>query len=601
MACRYCATEPYVFLMHAAAAAGSAQMEVALSRAAFAYLWDHRVAGRALFPAAAMLEAASAAAAALLAGSRAAAGQLLGGGTALALASIPAPLVLPHAWSQAAASVLSLGVDTKSGALSVGSATAGRPRQVHLRAAATCSVHDAASSATLGGSLAAQRAIGQLVSGQVVRSMLDGTPPAVAVASVANQRRHEQGAQYRTHPAVIDSCTQAGAAFAGPGSPGSHTQVTRVPAGLDMFSCGAGSVPQLHASAAFVGLLPDGSALSDYSLSGSEGGCAMAIQGMLFKPVSGVAAAHAQQSVAQAAALGSAVSDALYETSWVAERPCPACNTKRRSTSRLLLWTAGTASGGASRAVSLGDRHSRDCSTMTAVSSSLRYVQAHSLPSTGAGQTVLLSSVQIASLSQPSRMGKCSSAMAAAAAAGMLRVAAQEYPETAWRHLMRHASVARPPSDPAGDHLDAFGSSSSDSAWLSPRLQHAAAKFGTPEPTGLANQSAIVTGGLGNIGSLVAAALTLRDACAHVFLVGRSGRSSEALPTVLIAGQGLVSVLRCDASQQGEVAALAAAVRGSGAPLGAVMHAGGVVQDAPLPKQACYCLFCQLQDLVHLS
>ena len=84
----------HVLLSHACAVARASstaaqiRLETHLSKAALAYLWDHRVAGRALLPAAAMLEMAAAAAAALAQ----AAG--LPDVPALLAAAIPAPLAL---------------------------------------------------------------------------------------------------------------------------------------------------------------------------------------------------------------------------------------------------------------------------------------------------------------------------------------------------------------------------------------------------------------------------------------------------------------------------------------------------------------------------
>lgn len=68
-------------------------------------------------------------------------------------------------------------------------------------------------------------------------------------------------------------------------------------------------------------------------------------------------------------------------------------------------------------------------------------------------------------------------------------------------------------------------------------------------------------------------------------LLGRSGRFSTPPPAALVHTTAPLTTLRCDASTaEGAAAALAGCFEDCGA-LAAIMHAGGVLQDAMLPQQ----------------
>ena len=90
-------------------------MEGRLAQPSLAYLWDHRIAGRVLLPAAAMLEMAAA-------GVNAAFGSFAGqSGPTLSGVGIPAPLPLPEA--TAAAPLLAVVLDARKATLSVESSS----------------------------------------------------------------------------------------------------------------------------------------------------------------------------------------------------------------------------------------------------------------------------------------------------------------------------------------------------------------------------------------------------------------------------------------------------------------------------------------------
>ena len=549
-------------------------MEAALSHAALSYLWDHRVAGRALFPAAAMLEAAAAAALAMLSASAGA----LSAQAALTGASIPAPLVLPSAAQQASAAVsLLVTLLARSGSIEVASAS--RSRQGHLKAAAACMLSaSAAPSASC-----SQQALSAAIAAALNKVQETHTTTAVAVASVL-QSQHQPVGQYLIHPAVIDCCTQAGAAHA---SPEDALAVTRVPAGLHACAIrGRLASPEAYATAVVVGLLADGTAVSDYGLcsKAAESTSSMAISAMLFKPVS-----RAKGEVAPSAAepRGVFVQDALYELSWAVAAPEAAPAGLPAQRRPLMTWQA-TLSGGARTATA---RFAAGSSGL-ALAGSLRFIQAQAakaaivrLHTPAAPLDALLSCAGVSTM-----WGRA--ALCDAGANGLLRVAAQEFPGTSWQHFAGsgEATASAVQLRPA----DAFGLTSSRSLSLTPRLQrsHAASTAGPAALEGMLGQaghnlggSVIVTGGLGDIGSLSGtwAAECLHGA--HVYLVGRTGRAGTVLPQALLCSGAAVHVVRCDTTQSCEVDALVHAVRCVSPPLRAVMHAGGVLQDALLPKQ----------------
>ena len=543
-------------------------MECALSQAAFSYLWDHRVAAQALFPAAAMLEAAAAAAAAMLA---AAQGPAAVHAATLTGVSIPAPLVLPAAHS-AAALVLSVTAGARSGTLSVGSSAAGGRAQVHLRAAAC--VCTTAAEALLGTGIQQPSALAELLSGQA-KSGAAARPLAVATACVQQDPRRQQGEQYLIHPVVLDNCTQAGAAFAAPDESAASQRVTRVPAGLAAFAAGGRvRASACHASAAFVGLLNDGSAVSDYQLrSGADSAPGLAITGMLFKPVSRTMMV---QQRPEAGAAASAAADALYEICWAVKGPAdtfPGVRLAKRS----LLWEAGHDS--ARLRVRLAKKSS---STVPALASSLRFIQAQLSATRPA--TALHSHGSLHA-EMASMLGGETAFAAAAGAAGLLKVAAQEHPAARWQHCMQHQSAAASRAEVSAS-ADAFGSGSSAGAQLAPRMQHASPPVQPiTELASLIGRAVIVTGGLGSIGSLVSARIAVSSPGARMHLLSRTGHSQMTLPAAIAHAEGTVSISSCDASQRCDVAELARRLGEEGMPLGAVYHAGGVLQDALLPRQ----------------
>lgn len=158
-------------------------MEANLSQPGLAFLWDHRVAGRELFPAAAMLELATAAVAAIAAAAPKERHPALVG------VSIPAPLSLPAATTKLPIITVRIG---RAGELAVESASGARqgPWQAHLRASIT----------------AAPKASGEFKPGWL-GGLLEA-PVSVAACGFVAPRAGCQPQEFLTDPARLDCCTQ---------------------------------------------------------------------------------------------------------------------------------------------------------------------------------------------------------------------------------------------------------------------------------------------------------------------------------------------------------------------------------------------------------
>ena len=195
------AAPPHPLASRLAASRPAVQLQAVLHGAALAYLWDHRVQGRALLPGAAMFETAYAAGMLLLAGASGT-GSKAAAAAALAGVSIPAPLVLPE--GSASSVTLTTAVEAATGRVTLHSKSGSAKPTVHLAgavgrclagpvpAAAPCSPH--------------QMALPWLTSSATLAAE-GGQQLPMATASLWQSVRHQAG-QYHLHPAVTDNATQ---------------------------------------------------------------------------------------------------------------------------------------------------------------------------------------------------------------------------------------------------------------------------------------------------------------------------------------------------------------------------------------------------------
>ncbi|MEW1642646.1 type I polyketide synthase [Streptomyces sp. NPDC091219] len=96
------------------------------------------------------------------------------------------------------------------------------------------------------------------------------------------------------------------------------------------------------------------------------------------------------------------------------------------------------------------------------------------------------------------------------------------------------------------------------------------------------DRTVLITGGTGALGALVARHLVVSHGVRHVLLLSRSGPGSAHVADLVaeLAAEGaVVDVRACDVGDREELAGVIADVQASGHPLGAVVHAAGVLED----------------------
>lgn len=603
------APTPHALLPRLAAAAGRAgavHLQAVLGGSALAYLQDHRVGGRALFPGAAMFEAAHASAMLLLEGGSASAAQ-----PALAGLSIPAPLVLAPGDAHA---MLHTTLDTAgSGALRVQSSGSGGRAAVHL-AGTVARAQSAAELAGRAASVGSSSDYG-MPSPALVQLVAAASPagslslPSV-VGCLEQSPRHAQGGSYHLHPALIDCTTQVTSAL---NSGSSGDGVTRVPVGVAALvlpsasACTAAPTSSWWAGGLVAGGdAQSGSIACSYSLVSAAAWAAgipatLAVDSLLVKPTAGPEAAAA------AAASAEAPEHMMYALMWLADSAIPA--TARCSGAHLrhaIEWRVGAGTR-------LKLRPEDSGADFLSVQASLRVLLA-ATASGGRPPVALHTPLLMPGL-------QADTAASYAAAAGLLKVAAQENRGQAFGLLIQDGismgSTELPEAETA--KADCFGVALSEGALITPLLA------GVPEaplaaagellvwpaatcsvlclqsptafpafPPGAATGalqkdpasagSVIITGGLGDIGSLAGAWVAAAGA-ARVWLLGRSGRAGRPLPLAAASAKGsAISALSCDVATAADVAGLSTELMA--APIATcVLHAGGVLADALLPRQ----------------
>ena len=186
--------------------AGDVRVRCSLRAAALAYLWDHQVQGRAVAPAPALLELASAAAQLLWSTER------THNPAAVAAAALHQPLLLEQ--GDTTAPVLACTISAPSGDVSITSNAEARCLQAFIHAlddpagaSATSSHAPSLDAAAAPATASPHPALATLLLGT---TLLASSPPAVVASVLATQRMCDAG--YWAHPAVADAPMQLAAA-----------------------------------------------------------------------------------------------------------------------------------------------------------------------------------------------------------------------------------------------------------------------------------------------------------------------------------------------------------------------------------------------------
>jgi hypothetical protein len=303
---------PVHIMLHSARStgAGSArkaavQMECHLSATPrLASFWDHRVAGRVLFPGAGFFELATAAV-------KTAAGKTAANvSAALAGISIPAPLQLPEQQQalKAAPVVLRVSIRLASGAVAVASSPAAFKQQHLSGSTATVTSVNTAAAAYSSAAVAL---------GQRVKILLMAAPRAAAQsASQSSIDNTSCDSTSHFHPASLDSCLQLAAATGG--------SALKVPASLACLHTPDHMLsPQLTAASQQLGgpTAADAASVVDYWLVETGGSFGLSVSSLELKPLGKLPTAAAGRVAAAEPAAAATAEELLYEVSWPAAQP----------------------------------------------------------------------------------------------------------------------------------------------------------------------------------------------------------------------------------------------------------------------------------------
>ena len=560
-----------------------------------AYLWDHRVSGRALFPAAGFMELATAAARATCAS----------GAAALTGVAIPSPLLMGSAATGGGGDAIDIVCEIGMSGEFVIRTAAG------VNARATCAATHAPKTVT---AVAAARAAGAS-SGRSRRlaraAAIAGTPPAAEdtfVGRLASDRMERGGenAALWMPPAVLDANLQLGGARRVSAS----TSDVYIPSSVRGYAAPAAPLPaaemigvaRMHAAGAHSG--GGGTLSSSHAVVTDTGLGLSALSGMEMKQVK---RGKLGASVTAGAAAGATrrVMAPLYDVTFAATASPPA-TTDVDATTRYAIDSVGSRvaapHSGARRAATAALEGVQQLSSST--SGAARGV--HAVTSHGSGalrQSALQGVVHCAAEELASSPVDIKSAVSDAngllpGRGGLLPAAADTYGTSLVAGVMRVARLTPSTAGAAAaPHVSAQGSEASRAETLTGYVRQVMSKQAhergvgvgvsfagmlmqrPSEPSSRDMTSALITGGLGILGQLVGGWVASTTGASEVTLSGRSGRVSGIAATLL--SGCLVHMTRCDVASTEEAGA---ALKQSKENL-AVLHAGGVLRDATVSKQ----------------
>ena len=522
-----------------------------LNQSAAVYLLDHQVGGRALLPGAAMVEACHFASTQLFTstGSTSTTSTSLG----LTSISIASPYMLPPPGKRGGGSarVAEISTDLRSGQLSL--ASHGTGAQMHL----SCTV-----GALFTSKVQEENAVSDVKTfnfGVIFAHPLPVGIPSATANLARSGSENDQPQQYNLHPATLDCATQTGSALQV-----GAAAATRVPVGLEAFCATAAAA---HGDFTALATLQGRTLSSDAVMCGykliSAASPAAEISGMQFKPIAG--AASLPPSAQEAAA-----APGLYVVDWQGVEPASlACKPRDwEMSSGNVTWQMGP---GARVAVPMP---SKVTANPAGLHSSLQLMQV-GVAASGRPEITLNTP-----LIEP---GLPDMSAAYAAAAGLLKVAAQEHSSQRFKHAIHDGFNAEKLLLPAD--TDIFGVVAGEGLLVRPRMVPIP---GPPPSAAIFNStrkgSWLITGGVGDVGRLVGFWASQTLGVANVILLGRSGRSQDSMK---LGGEAVLTVAACDISTEGDLihGVLQRGNEESVAPIDVIFHASAVLKDGVLTRQ----------------
>lgn len=524
------------------------RMQCHLLDDSLAYLWDHQVSDKVLFPGAGFFELATAAGRVILGASDE--------NLTLVGASIPAPLVLPaRRLAHTAAIALEVEINCASGALNVVS----QQHAVHLRGGYGSLLGNKNGSTTLFAPVSSERAL-------LLANLF--SPPAATSSNLGVVGFEERSSAKNVFlsPAQFDCCLQLGALP----SPGASA-VLKVPAGVDAISIPAASLgDSLFGRSLEQNKSAAGSEIG-YGMQLMDGGTACTVARLLAKPLG--------RSIPSGTAIYSAI-EANQQTTeptldyvieWFASEPEAIINTENDNDLLSLILDGGAPA-------------TTCCCITTAL---LQTIASTSSSSTRTNLQVSTPGVLANSVSTPAGLYQKSDP---ALLWGMLRSVPQEVStikasaidvDTNDTKLLSGARLSI--SKSLAFLGDAYGTASRSKVMLQSALQRMDLK--SPKSKSEASSllkvgHVVITGGTGSLGSLTAT--WVASPVCPLTLVGRSGRTAEdatQLASLLSGSEALVRIAMGDAAAREDAKCLL------DIPVAAILHSGGVLADATLAKQ----------------
>ena len=538
-------------------ATSTVRFEACISVAHQMYLWDHRVAGRGLFPAAAFLEVGSSA-------------QRLihDAPSTVCGVAITSPFVLPSTIGVRAVVVCS--VNMLSGDLEISSSAAGRPnltaqcRVIHTIEVGvrdqTAGMKAAALHDTHCESTAAPTSLGRIVCDPTV---LDGENAGLCMP-----------------PTVLDANLQLADAF----QLLSFSSKLHIPAGIETYWAAS----KAGQTGVWASATSRPASMSDHTIF-ADSGRVVHLAGMKVKP-----AGASKQPVPTATIrsdLKAVSGDVMYEVAWVVAAQAPSAP----QTSRARLTGPSYSPHRPQRQAATG--------IQAAQHAAASYVPRIAVQTTGAmgSTTSHASGSEVWGIVRAAAPELQSSTVFQGSdgdlASGPVTLPQQARVYGAQGITVRGGSIATPAIYPSSmvsrpDHFSltlirAVGSIMRDGDDAALQLHHALAlRAASTSASALSpcaslhHGATLVTGGLGDLGQLVAS-WDVRNGGTHITLLGRSGRTGEVESSLIMSG-ACVTMTRGDVSSVEEASS---AVHVSNALVQMLLHAGGLLRDSTIPNQ----------------